>query len=208
MLVFNNWFVSEICNDKAKTYQYLANRGIPMMDSCFCTKESYGECFPYPVVVKSCSGHGGTEVFLVHDRAEYKQACSRISSQKIVVQKAASRLGKDLRVYVLGKEILAAVLRQSDRDFRSNFSLGGRAAVVELSREERRLVEQITGLFSFGLAGIDLIYDKGRPVLNEIEDVVGARMLYQTTGIDLVGRYLDFVLEKESERNDAFGSAQ
>lgn len=47
--------------------------------------------------------------------------------------------------------------------------------------------------FTFGLVGIDLIYDNGHPVLNEIEDVVGARMLYAHTEINLVGRYIDYI---------------
>ena len=55
-----------------------------------------------------------------------------------------------------------------------------------------RIVEE----FDFGLVGIDFIYDEGRPVFNEIEDVVGARMLYSLTDIDIADRYLEFILER------------
>jgi gamma-F420-2:alpha-L-glutamate ligase len=55
-------------------------------------------------------------------------------------------------------------------------------------------VNQILNLFDFGLVGIDfLIGDKGELIFNEIEDVVGARMLYQCTDINLVGLYLDYI---------------
>ena len=41
------------------------------------------------------------------------------------------------------------------------------------------------------LAGVDLMFDRGRPVVNEVEDVVGSRMLYQTSDIDIVSLFLD-----------------
>ena len=41
------------------------------------------------------------------------------------------------------------------------------------------------------LAGVDLMNDRGRPVVNEVEDVVGSRMLYQTSDIDIVSLFLD-----------------
>ena len=41
------------------------------------------------------------------------------------------------------------------------------------------------------MAGVDMLYDHGHPVIGEIEDVVGSRMLYQTSDIDIVALYLD-----------------
>lgn len=199
VLVFNNFMVADICNDKGKTYQYLADKGIPMMDTCITTKENYQETLGYPVVVKSCNGHGGSEVFLVNDKGELEDAYKKIASCKIVVQKVASNKGKDLRVYVIGKEIVACILRQSDNDFRSNFSLGGHTSVYELNDQERNLVEQIIAQFDFGLVGIDFVYHNDQMVFNEIEDVVGARMLYKNTNINLVGKYLDYIMEKVSK---------
>lgn len=199
--VFNNSSVAHICNDKGLTHQYLADKGIPMMDTCICTKQTYNETFSYPIVVKSCNGHGGNEVLLVKDKEELLQAYENIASDKIVVQKVASDKGKDLRVYVIGKEIIACILRESDTDFRSNFSLGGRTSVYNLKDDERKLVEKIIAEFDFGLVGIDFVFHNGEMVFNEIEDVVGARMLYKNTEINLVGKYLDFIINKISQSN-------
>ena len=44
------------------------------------------------------------------------------------------------------------------------------------------------------MVGIDFIIgDRNELIFNEIEDVVGARMLYQTSNINLVGLYLDYI---------------
>lgn len=194
--VFNNSFVADICNDKGKTHQYLADKGIPMMDTCICTKQTYNETFSYPVVVKSCNGHGGNEVFLVNSQEMLLQAYEKIATDNIIVQKVASDKGKDLRVYVMGKEIMACILRESDTDFRSNFSLGSRTRVYKLKEEERGLVEKIIEQFDFGFVGIDFVYHNQEIVFNEIEDVVGARMLYKNTDINFVGMYLDFIMRR------------
>ena len=46
-------------------------------------------------------------------------------------------------------------------------------------------------MMKFDFAGIDLIFHEGRPVLNEIEDVVGSRMLYAHTDLDIQELFLD-----------------
>ncbi len=195
MPVFNNYQVSSICNDKRKTYQHVSQANVPIMDTIFVHKGFSSEIW-YPAVAKPAFGKGGRDVFLVRDHRELQNALDRIPDSEIVIQRAASDLGRDLRVYVIGRRIIAAMLRVSVTDFRSNFCLGGKACIYDLNDDERRMVNRITDLFDFGLVGIDFIFDKGKPVFNEIEDVVGSRMLYAYTDINTVSEYLDFIVGK------------
>ena len=71
--VFNNSFVAEICNDKARTYQYLAAAGIKMVNTSFFRNAQVTEVLHQtesPTVVKAVAGHGGSQVFLVHGNKE------------------------------------------------------------------------------------------------------------------------------------------
>ena len=66
----------------------------------------------------------------------------------------------------------------------------------ELTEEERSLANQVIQRFRQAgapliMAGVDMLYDHGHPLIGEIEDVVGSRMLYQTSDIDIVALYLD-----------------
>lgn len=194
--VYNNSTVAEYCNNKLMTHQYLAKHQIKMVDTVFVTKEiAYSKPpFAFPIVVKPASSHGGNNVFLVKEEEEFLRALSAIQGDDIVLQRPAKEIGKDLRVYVIGKQIVAAILRSSDKEFRSNYSLGGKAEVIELSKKQSQMVNQIIELFDFGLVGIDFLFDGEELLLNEIEDVVGARMLYANTNINLVGRYLDYII--------------
>lgn len=193
--VFNNSFVSSVCNDKQKTYQYVSKANVKIMDTSFI-KKGTSVSIGYPCVVKPSSGRGGENVFLVKNEEEFKKAIDSIPDENIAVQKPAGDLGKDLRVYVLKDKIIASVLRVSNSDFRSNYSLGGSAKVYNLSSEEKSIVYKIIELFDFGLVGIDFVFDEGKMVFNEIEDVVGARMLYSVTDINIVSLYLDFILSE------------
>ncbi|MDQ2087014.1 ATP-grasp domain-containing protein [Herbivorax sp. ANBcel31] len=193
--VFNDSFVSSICNDKQKTYQYVSNTNIEIMDTSFAYK---GCCnsIKYPSIIKSSFGCGGKNVFMVKNQNEFEKAIKSFPENNIIIQKPASDLGKDLRVYVLGDKIIASILRVSNSDFRSNYSLGGSVRVYNLGQKEKSIIYKIIEMFDFGLVGIDFVFDKGKIVFNEIEDVVGARMLYSITDINIVSLYLDFILSK------------
>lgn len=197
--VFNCAKVAEIANNKAKTYAYLADKDIPMVDSWFVKNEQLQDVLhtlEEGWIIKAVDGHGGQQVFQMKAGRE-KEILQSIPKSDVVIQPFVKGEGKDVRVYVLGEEILACVCRTANGGFKSNFSLGGNVELYELSEKERQLVEKIIGQFSFGLVGIDFLIDeKGDFLFNEIEDVVGARMLYQLTDINLVGKYLQFIIER------------
>lgn len=193
---FNNSTVCRICNDKAATHAYLATKGVPMLDTVFVSRAFPVQKAPFlPAVVKTAGGHGGKQVFWVDAQPQYERVCADIVGDYIV-QRPAGTLGKDLRVYILGNQILAAVLRTGQGDFRSNFSLGGRVEAYTLTPEQQALVENILRHFDFDLAGLDFVFDGEKMYLNEIEDVVGSRMLYQTTDLDAAELYLDHIFKK------------
>lgn len=197
--VYNNSVVSEICNDKWKTYQYIqAHTDVSFLRTVTAEEFLLGENdFSYPMIVKSRTGHGGTEVFQVFSYEEATCLIAQYPPHSLLVQEKASDSGRDVRVFVVGTQVIAAMLRISETDFRSNYCLGGRAEPYLLSQKERRMVTKIMELFHFGMAGIDFIFHEGEAVFNEIEDVVGARMLYDKTNIDIVKEYVDWIVKQE-----------
>ncbi|NCA66838.1 MAG: RimK family alpha-L-glutamate ligase [Clostridia bacterium] len=197
--VFNNAYIAEYCNDKQKTYELVKAAGIPIPDTICLNKSDYIyklKNYSFPAVLKSLFGHGGEEVYWIKDIEELKSKLQSIKEQTFILQQPVSESGKDVRIYVVGKDIIAAMLRYNPNDFRSNYCLGGSATRYHLNKEELGLVNNIISLFDFGMVGIDFMFDKGKTVLNEIEDVVGARMLYRYTDIDIVKLYADYIIKK------------
>lgn len=156
-------------------------------------------------VLKTVDGHGGSGVFSLNTEKQKLLSLgddgqTGVSSEFVLQPMIRSgREYRDLRVYVIGDRIAAAVMRSSSEDFRANFSRGGEIRHVVLKPEQRGIVARITEEFEFGMAGIDFLFDQDeRLVLNEIEDVAGARMLYACAPeIDIVGEYVAYVMEQE-----------
>ncbi len=208
---FNSSEVSLLCNNKALTHQYLASLGIPMLETHVSHTNILLEtpdqvALDYPFVLKTVSGRGGGEVFFIDSDANLEDICSRLPNREVILQKLAGQAGKDVRVFVIGKQIIAAVLRYSESDFRANHSLGGRSRLYELNDTESALVNKIISHFDFGLVGIDFVFDKnGQFLFNEIEDVVGSRTLSLNSDINIVRLYLQFIkgnIQAEKGRND------
>lgn len=199
--VFNNSKLTMLGNDKELALAHVEKLGGAIMPSFTGTGSGHIE---YPCVMKTIDGHGGTEVFWISEREEYERRKKQLAGKTFFLQKAAADIGKDLRVYVIGNEIVAAMLRTSQSDFRSNFCLGGTTERYQLSDEEMERVQQIIESLEIDFCGIDFIFDHGELVFNEIEDVVGARMLYAYTDIDVVELYVKHILKKcrMKEKND------
>lgn len=187
--VFNNSEVTNICNDKMLTFFKISSLGIDMCNTALNSKIS-----DFPFILKSIDGHGGIEVFKIENEIDFIEKSKKLE-KRYITQCISNNVGKDLRVYVIGKKIIAAMLRKSKNDFRSNFSLGGTAEIYTLSKNEIDIIEKIVNIFDFSMVGIDFIFHNDRIYFNEIEDVVGARMLYKNTNIDIVELYFEYIEE-------------
>ncbi len=193
LFVTNPSDVTETANDKYLTYERLKS-SVPMLETHILTED--GPPIPFPFVAKPAGGHGGNGVTMIRsesDLAAYRAA----HSEKSVIQPVATDTGRDMRVYVIGGKPIAAMMRESKTDFRSNFSLGGSAEIVPLdtlAADELSLIEAVTALLPLDYAGVDIMHDHGRAILNEIEDPVGARMLYIYTDLDPAEQHVAFLL--------------
>ena len=190
--VFNSAEVSRICNDKRATHMFFADTHIPMADTVFWNRLSANpSALNYPCILKSAAGHGGTEIFRTENVKDFEMQMQRIDGGEILVQRPMMP-GMDVRVYLLYGEVIFAALRSCDTDFRSNYSLGGKIAPYTPGDEMMSVIKTIQDRLSPFYVGIDFIFDHdGRPMLNEIEDVVGARMIYELTDMPLHELYID-----------------
>jgi RimK family alpha-L-glutamate ligase len=196
--VYNHSVVTKIANDKLLTAKHLAAQGIPVMDTVSFGAED-APPFPYPFVIKSVDGHGGSEVLLVTDGASLQHVkeqmafCARKTHW--IAQPLCDELGLDVRVYVIGGEPVLFMKRTNPHSFKSNYSLGGCAERISPDEELLTLTECVVESFPCvtDYAGIDFIRHQGQYVCNEIEDVVGARMVYENTDMDIVTEYAAYI---------------
>lgn len=198
---FNSSYVVNIGNDKWEMYKDFNSAGIPVM---YTQKTK----LPYPFVMKPVNGHGGENVYLIKNADEYESVISNIPDERqgdLIYQVIATEKGRDIRVYVVGGIILTAMERiavDTEKDFRSNYSLNGNAKEHALTDEELKLAAKVADHIKADFVGIDLIYNNGKPVVNEIEDAVGTRMLYSLTDIDPVREFVAHIADIICSQNN------
>lgn len=188
--VFNNAKTARIACDKWLTYEFLLDHGIPVLE----TELAFQRTLSFPVVAKARDGHGGTEVFWAEDERTLKNIETKLRCTDFILQRPSDILGKDVRVYAVGGEIVASVLRTAKEGFKSNFSLGGNVMLVEADEQQKKIVKKIYDLLGFDFIGIDFLPTKNGWVVNELEDSAGARMLYSLSDIDIADLMIEHVL--------------
>lgn len=181
---FNNSLTNKTANDKYATYLLSKEQGI----NCLETLLDDSDNLPCPYIMKSLDGHGGQEVYLISDEKERLEILKK--SQKHFIYQRYLPDCKDVRVYVLNNQVVAAVERRNSKDYRSNFSLGGEVKAYQPSQEMVDFTTKISKLLGATYIGVDFLIDGSNIYLNEIEDPVGARMLYKTSNIDIINLFI------------------
>lgn len=182
--VFNNSFTNKIANNKYLTYQFLKENNLPFIET---SKDSI-----YPCIMKSVSGHGGQEVFLVHNEDEELKIQKEHPNLKFIYQEYLENNG-DVRLYVLNKSVITSIKRDNPNDYRNNFSLGGSVETYKASQEMVDAALKIAHLLDADFIGVDFLLTKDGFKIIEIEDPVGSRMVYKTTDIDIIAKYIEYV---------------
>ena len=189
--VFNSSGITLVGNNKLLATQLANTAGLKTMR----TYSSRWKPEYFPLIAKTKAGHGGTEVFWVETERRAALLYEKYG-ESLLWQEVAREGNRDMRVYVVGQEIYCAMLRHSATDFRSNYSLGGDTERVDPPPAVREQVYHLLkALGEVGYVGIDFIQNGSDWVFNEIEDVVGARMVYTFTSLDPIHSYVEYIAD-------------
>ncbi|MFZ3576400.1 ATP-grasp domain-containing protein [Virgibacillus sp. DJP39] len=202
--VFNSATISQICNNKELTHHHVHNLNIPMVDTIFVDGRQMNDSYKldYPFVAKLSTGHGGNNVHLIENERDWQNQLPDLTSDTVILQSCNVSFGKDLRVFVVGNEIVGSVLRENKKDFRANFKLGGSAKWYQLNNDELKIINKIINNFEFDMVGIDFLFsNSGKLLFNEIEDVVGSRILSAVGNVNILEKYVSHIKSKLDSRN-------
>lgn len=177
--LFNRAAVNAIANDKMRTFELATLLGIPAVPTQQIRRIE--EITSYPVVLKTVDGHGGNEVFLCSSEDQAASFFAQFNKHDLIVQPYIESGARDIRVFMIGEEVVGAVKRTGNGSFKSNYTLGGSAKKYTLSCWQEKDAKTIARAIKSDYVGIDfLLLPDGRWLLNEIEDPVGARSFYLT----------------------------
>ncbi|MFC5603944.1 ATP-grasp domain-containing protein [Sporosarcina koreensis] len=207
--VFNDPEVIETCDNKAKQYIQLAKNHIAMPETIIAPKvypkftiegsgyyEKVLEKLGLPMIIKEGHGSFGMKVYLIETKEDFFAKVDELRGVDYVFQQfIATSRGRDIRVNIVGGEVVAAMYRSSETDFRANITNGGVASVIELTEEQEELAIRAAEAVGAEFAGVDLLFgDNEVPLVCEVNAAAHIRNIYNVTGINVADKMIEYIL--------------
>ncbi|MBT5700086.1 MAG: RimK family alpha-L-glutamate ligase [Gammaproteobacteria bacterium] len=150
-----------------------------------------------PVVIKLIEGTQGIGVLLAESVNQAESIIELLQSQKqnVLIQKfVAESKGKDIRAFVVGDQVVAAMRRVAQgQEFRSNVHRGGLAEPVELDEQYRETAVRCTQILGLSVAGVDMLEGKDGPQVMEVNSSPGLEGIETCTDLDIAGVIIDYI---------------
>lgn len=188
--------------DKLRSLQILAKCGLDMPVTVFGdnpddTRDLLDMLGPPPHVIKLNEGAQGQGVVLAEKPAASQsviEAFRGLYANFLVQEFIREANGRDLRCFVVGHEVVAAMQREAVAgDFRSNLHRGGTGSKVKLTEREREAALRAARALELGIAGVDLLRSRRGPLLLEVNASPGLEGIEAVTGVDVAGAVVQYL---------------
>jgi ribosomal protein S6--L-glutamate ligase len=150
-----------------------------------------------PVVIKLIEGTQGIGVLLADSVKQAESIIELLQSQKqnVLIQKfVAESKGKDIRAFVVGDRVVAAMRRVAQgQEFRSNVHRGGIAEPVELDERYSETAVRCAQILGLRVAGVDMLEGKTGPQVMEVNSSPGLEGIETATELDVAGAVIDYI---------------
>jgi ribosomal protein S6--L-glutamate ligase len=182
--------------DKFWTSTLLEQCGIPTPETIVCDDaEEAFEAYRAlgDVIVKPLFGSMGLGMVRVSDEEMAFRVFRTIEQIRGVyyIQRTVDHDGTDLRAFVMGGRVVAAIERQA-AGWRTNLARGGTARGIALTEQLAGLAVRAAAAVGADYAGVDLLTGRdGVTYVLEVNGIPGWRGLQEATGLDVAGRLLD-----------------
>jgi RimK family alpha-L-glutamate ligase len=195
--------------DKFLASALLARAGVPTPRTVACERpedalDAFGE-LGGDVIVKPLFGSMGAGMTRVDDADVAYRVFHALALERAVyyLQETLPHDGRDLRAFVVGGRVLAAIERVAP-GWRANLARGARAQATELSAEQARLCMEAAGALGADYAGVDLLRAAdGRDYVLELNGIPGWSGLQKATGADVAAALVAHVEAVVSEAGRA-----
>ena len=195
--------------DKLRSMQLLSRKGLGMPVTGFANKpDDVKDLIKMvggaPLVIKLLEGTQGIGVVLAETAKAAESVIEAFMGVKadILVQEYIKEAGgADIRCFVVGGKVVAAMKRQAAAgEFRSNLHRGGNASLIKITPEERSTAVRAARVMGLNVAGVDLLRSNHGPVIMEVNSSPGLEGIEEATGKDVASLIISFM-----EKNHKMG---
>lgn len=196
--------------DKLRCHQLLAAQGIDLPATVFGdnpddTSDLLSMLGPPPHVIKLNEGTQGAGVMLTEKPSASRgviEALRGLYANFLVQEFIGEAKGADLRCFVVGGQVVAAMRRQAEQgEFRSNLHRGGTAERAVANAAEQAAAVRAAKVIGLGVAGVDLIQSARGPLILEVNSSPGLEGIEAASGIDIAGKIVEHIAKKQKRHN-------
>jgi ribosomal protein S6--L-glutamate ligase len=196
--------------DKLRSMQLLAREGVGLPISGFAhspddTEGVINLISDPPFIIKLLEGTQGKGVVLAETRKAAESvidAFRNLDAYFLVQEFIEEAKGADLRCFVVGNKVVAAMKRKAkEGEFRSNLHRGGKATQVPLTEEECSAALKAAEIMGLDVAGVDLIQGRRGPLVLEVNSSPGLEGIEKSTSLDVAGMIIEHI-EKNAKTAD------
>ena len=197
------------CSMKLRSLQILSKQGLGLPVTGFAHSakdidsliEIVGGA---PLVIKLLEGTQGIGVVLAETRAAAKsvfEAFRGLDANILVQEFIKEAGGADIRCFVVGNKVVAAMKRQgAPGEFRSNVHQGGSTSIVKLSAEERSTAVKAAKAMGLVVAGVDILRAERGPLIMEVNSSPGLEGIEKATKLDVAGTIIDYIEQNAGQK--------
>lgn len=197
--------------DKLRSLQILSKYGVDMPKTVFASNKSTAKDVialsgGAPLVLKILEGTQGVGVVLVDTEKAAKSVLDAFYGMDVnlLVQEFIEEAGgADIRVFIVGGEVVGAMKRQgAEGDFRSNLHQGGSATSHKLTRKEKTTALAAAKAMGLGVCGVDMIESNRGPLVMEVNSSPGLEGIEKSTEIDIAGKIMNYIEKNVTPHSD------
>lgn len=203
VLCVNDSIAITRARDKLRSLQLLSKKGIGLPITGFAhSLDEIQDLIKMvggpPLIIKFLEGTQGVGVVLVETAKAARSVIEAFLGLKVnilVQEYIKEAAGVDIRCFVVGNDVVAAMKRQakSPEEFRSNLHRGGRATSIEITDEERTMAIRAAHIIGLNVAGVDIVRSNRGPLIIEVNASPGIEGIEKATNKDVAGAIIKFI---------------
>ena len=208
--LFNSGTAIELCDNKILMYQELSKNNVRIPRTFIAPKTFEGLGYTkldfvdevakevgWPIVIKEAYGSFGEQVYLGNNKKEAERIIKNIGYKDFLMQEFISESkGRDVRINVVGDQVIVSMLRENKNDFRSNISSGGNGTKYEPSKDYIDLALKAVKALGLSFAGVDVLFGKDGPIICEVNSNPQFASTLNATGVNLADCIADYILRQ------------
>ncbi|MEM4245844.1 MAG: RimK family alpha-L-glutamate ligase [Candidatus Bathyarchaeia archaeon] len=201
MIVVNDPKGIEVAVDKYYTVSILRAEGVPVPESVVTENVREGlrgfSRLGKKVVVKPLFGSRGIGISYFDDRDVLERVLRTLEFHRHVLylQRFIPHGWSDLRVFVVGGEVIAAMRRVST-GWKNNISQGARPVATDIGEEVENLALRSARALGLEVAGVDVVEGPEGPLVIEVNSQPGWRGIQKVSKVEIAEKIADYLIAK------------